>query len=91
MDAIAKPMCRNVGANKVDATNDLVAGDDRIPNVRQFGINEMKVRPADATSVDPHPNLAIAGNRIRPFLHPEPGSRGLQHHRTHQFLPVERI
>ncbi|BAR54065.1 hypothetical protein NK6_880 [Bradyrhizobium diazoefficiens] len=51
----------------------------------------MKIGPADAAGADSHPDLTFAGDWIGGLLHPQPCSRGSQHHRTHQSLRGEPL
>src|SRR5262249_5234856 len=85
-DAIPWPMRGHVAADEIDAADNLMAGDDRITDVGQFAVNHMQVRTADAAGTDLHPDLAVAGDRVRSLIHPQPRSRSGQHHRTHQSL-----
>jgi hypothetical protein len=81
----------DIRTHEIDPTDDLVAGHDRVANIGQLGIDEMKIGPAYAACADLHPELTLAGYRVRPLLHLEPRSRGRQHHRAHQSLRGERF
>ena len=48
-DALAHCQPFHVGSDRIDAADDLVARDDRHNRVWQFAIDDMQVRPADAT------------------------------------------
>ena len=82
-DAVADPVGRDIATEQVDAADDLVAGDHGIFDVRQLGIDDVKVGPAYAASAYLDANLPVAGNGIRALLHLQWRARRRQHHRTH--------
>ena len=55
-------------AERIDPPDNFVARNDRQFWVRQFAVNDVKIRPADAASLDPDAQLARARNGIRQFL-----------------------
>ena len=60
-------------SDHIDATDDLVTGDDRHLRVRKLAIDHMQIRPADAAGRDLDPNLPRLGAPIRQVVH----SRGV--------------
>lgn len=82
-DAHADLEAFDFGADGIDATDDLMAGDDRKPWIRQFTIDNMEIRPADAAGGHGDADLAAAGNWIGPLLPFEREADLGEHHRMH--------
>ena len=60
-------------ADRLDAADDLVAGNDRQLRIRQFAVDHVQVGAADAAGLDPHADLAAPGSgRAAP---PSPAAR----------------
>jgi hypothetical protein len=69
-------MCRDVAAEEVDAADDFVAWNDRVFDVRELRIDDVKVGPADSTGAYLDANLPVAGDGVRALLQLERRLRG---------------
>ena len=67
-DPVADPMRRDVAADEVDAADDFMAGNDWISDAGKFGVDDMKVGPADPTRahLDANFSVAWAGGPLAP-------------------------
>ena len=74
-----------------DAADNFMTRYDWIADVGQFGIDEVKIGPADAASTDPHPDLTLAWEGIGAVLDPKPRSWTGQYHRAHRSLRGEPL
>src|SRR5438034_7815623 len=90
-DPVTDPMCRDVAADKLDAADDFMAGNNRIFDAGELRVDDMKIGPANPTRAHLDANFSVAGARVYPLLHLEARPRGRQHHRTHLFLRQEPI
>jgi hypothetical protein len=88
-DAVADAMGGDVGADEVNAADDLMAGDDRIWDAGQFRVDDVEIGSAHAAGADLDANLSFAGDGIRTLLHLQRRPLGRQHHRAHRLLRVE--
>ncbi len=62
---LANAQCGDARSGRVDASHDLMAGDNRYLRMRQFTIHYMQIGTADAAGADSNANLARAGLSIR--------------------------
>jgi hypothetical protein len=83
---VADPVCGDVAADEVDAADDLVTRNDRIFDMGKLGIEDMKIRPADATRAHLDSNFSVGGHGVRALLHLKRHTGGRKHHRTHLLL-----
>src|SRR5581483_7314402 len=74
----------NAAAERVNAADNLVAGDDRQFRIWQFTVDDVKVRAADATSMDRDSDLTLRGSGLRLFNETQQFARPLQHHGAHE-------
>jgi len=63
-DAIAGVQVGDLGAGLFDDSNDLVAGDQRIPRVTPIIIDELDVAPREATMRDPYQDVMAAESPV---------------------------
>ncbi len=64
-NALAETQMGDIGADRIDPSDDLMSGDDRNFRIRQFAVNDMKVGTADAASADANANFAAARHGVR--------------------------
>ena len=76
------------GAERIDPTNDFMAGNDWEFWVRQFAIDNMKISAADATGFDAE-KFAISRDTVRKFFEDERRTNFAQDHAKHCKLPGE--
>jgi hypothetical protein len=65
--ALANAQFRYTFAERIDATDDLMTGNDRHVRVGQFPIDDVQIGSAYAAGEDFHPNLAGTGLPLRKF------------------------
>src|ERR1700687_1817931 len=82
-DAVADPVGCDVRPEKVDAADDFVAGNYRIFDAGQFGIDDVKFGPAHAACAYFDANLSFAGKGGGALLHAQRRARCRQNHRMH--------
>ena len=75
-DPVTDPMCRDVAADEVDATDDFMTGNNRIFDAGKLRVDDMKVGPANPTRAHLDANLPVAGVRVCPLLQLEARPRG---------------
>ncbi len=63
-DAIAAVQVGDLGTGFFDYSNDLVAGDQRIPRVTPIIIDELDVAPREAAMRDPHQDVTAANRPL---------------------------
>jgi hypothetical protein len=71
-------------ASRLDASDDLMAGDDRQLDVGQFAVDHMEVRAAHPAGLDRDTNLPRPGLRLGSVLHCEPVAGPPQNHGAHR-------
>jgi hypothetical protein len=71
------------GADGADTADDLVARHNGIDDVRQFAVDDVKVRTADAAGADLDAHLARARRRIGSFVQDQLSAGRLQNHGLH--------
>jgi hypothetical protein len=73
----------------LDPAHHLMAGYDRVANVRQLTVDDMQVGPVDTAGIDLHPHLAPFELRVRPLYPCQRRSRRGKDHGVHRlFLGV---
>jgi hypothetical protein len=70
-DALPQPKASHIGANAIDAADDLMAGNNGISDIRKFPVDDMEVGPADPARADGDADFAVAWLRIGPLLEPK--------------------
>jgi hypothetical protein len=69
-DPLAWLQTFDIGSDRIDPPDDFVTRDDRDLWVRQFAIDDMQIRPANATRRDSHSDLThprLTVREIGPF------------------------
>ena len=66
-DTLTRPQVVNATTDRIDPSNDLVAGNDGNLRVSEFPINDMEVRAANPTSVHAHSDFTRTGQPIITF------------------------
>jgi len=73
-------------AQRVDPADHFMTGDDRIADVRQFGVDDVQVGAAHAASAHLHAHLAWSRGRIRSLRQCQRLSGSLKNHGMHELL-----
>jgi hypothetical protein len=89
-DPVAEAVCRHIVADEVDATDNLMPGNDRVFDVWKLGIDDVKVGAADPARTDLDANFSVAGFRVRALLQVQRRPRSRQHHRMHACISRRR-
>ncbi len=82
-DPLANPKRGHTGPKRVHPADHLMAGDDRIGDVRQFSIDDMQIGPAHAAGTHLDAHFAGPGHRICPRLKPKRRAGRRQDHGVH--------
>ena len=82
-DPLANPKRGHTGPKRVDPADHLMAGHDRIGDVRQFSIDDMQIGPAHAAGADLDAHIAGPGDRIFPRFKPKRRAGRRQDHGVH--------
>src|SRR5271166_2138261 len=82
-DAVADVVGRHIGANEIDAADDLMPGNNRIFDIREFPVDHMEVGPADPARTHCDADFALARPRIGPLHVLKRRSWRRQYHRAH--------
>ena len=83
-DPFADPERRHAGPKRLDPTDHLVAGNNRIGRIGQFSIDDMQIGPAHAAGTDLDAHIAGPGNRVLlPLLKSERRAGRRQDHGVH--------
>jgi hypothetical protein len=67
-DALADLVRADIPANEIDAADNFVTWNDRVPDVRKFSIDDVKVGPANAARTYPDADFFLARLRIGSLL-----------------------
>ncbi len=86
-DPLAEPEALHARPERIDPTDDLVAGDDRQMGVWQIAVDHMQVGAAHPAGGDLHPNLAAAGLAIGEIGQDQGRSKRAENHSLHESLP----
>jgi hypothetical protein len=86
-DALADREPGDAGAERVDTADDLMTRDDRITDVGQFAVDDMKVGAADTAGAHPHPDFIRPGIGRGALDRFEPPARRGQNHGPHRAPP----
>ena len=82
-DAFSDLQVRHTGAKRIHPADHLVAGNDRIGDIRQFSVDDVQIGPAYAAGADLDAHIAGPGRRILPWLKPERRAGRRQDHGVH--------
>ena len=87
-DPLAKAQRRHACAQGFDAAHDFMAWHDRVADVRQFAVHNVKIGATYATGSDPDPHHAGVRLRVGAFAPDQCAVRSFQHHRPHSHVPL---
>src|SRR5258705_4347667 len=88
-DPLARAQRRPARAQGFDAAHDFMAGHDRVADVRQFAVHNVKIGATYAAGSDPDPHHAGVRLRIGAFAPGQRPAGGFQHHRLHSHVPLQ--